>query len=195
MALRKPFDPEMTKRALRAAQLFEAIRKYPDAPPGAIIEAQASFAIATLFLPKDPKTVQWCRKTLAKVESAGYIYSDVLRNRFLEGWGIGASDWWLPNDEGCPPIIRSIKDFIKERTTAPKDRVSEDLREMRGIFSTLVITNSPPDDTSSNATEDTIAMSANTDEMLVYTGSSPEYEYNYDSRYSSADAYGSGHFS
>ena len=109
--------------------------------------------------------------------------------------GVGASDWWLPNDEGCPPIIRSIKDFIKERTTAPKDQVSEDLREMRGIFSTLVISNSPPDDSSSNATEDTTAMSANTDEMLVYTGSSPDYEYNYDPKYSSADAYGSGHFS
>lgn len=71
MALQKPPEPEVTTRAFQAAQLFEAIRKYPDAPPGAMIEAQACFAIATLFLPKDPKTVQWCRKTLASIESAG----------------------------------------------------------------------------------------------------------------------------
>lgn len=71
LALQKAPDPEMTQRALRSAQLFEAIRNYPEAPPGAIIEAQASFAISTIFLPKDPKTVTWCRKTLARIESAG----------------------------------------------------------------------------------------------------------------------------
>ncbi|KAL5412646.1 hypothetical protein PMIN03_004119 [Paraphaeosphaeria minitans] len=198
MALQKPFDPEIYKRALRSAQLFEAIRNYPEAPPGSIIEAQASFAIATLFLPKDPKTVTWCRKTLAKVESAGYIYSDVLRNRFLGGWGLPTSDWWLPNDEGCPPIIRSIKDFIQERTTAPKDEVSENLREMRGIFGTLTISDSPPDDNSSNTTEETVGLgpvSTNTDDMLYYTGSPPDYEYGYDPRFSGKDAQSSGQFS
>lgn len=76
-----------------------------------------------------------------------YIYSDVLRNRMLESMNASPSDWWLPNDEACPPIIRSIKDFIKERTTAPKDQVSDDLREMRGIFSSLTMSDSPPSDT------------------------------------------------
>jgi hypothetical protein len=65
----------------------------------------------------------------------------------LESMGEGPSDWWLPNDEACPPIIRSIKDFIKERTTAPKDQVSDDLREMRGIFNSLTISDSPSSDT------------------------------------------------
>ena len=60
----------------------------------------------------------------------------------LESMGLGPSDWWLPNDESCPPIIRSIKDFIKDRTQAPKDQVSDDLREMRGIFSSLTISDS-----------------------------------------------------
>jgi hypothetical protein len=64
----------------------------------------------------------------------------------LESMGAGPSDWWLPNDEACPPIIRSIKDFIKDRTTAPKDQVTEDLREMRGIFNSLTISDSPPSD-------------------------------------------------
>lgn len=64
----------------------------------------------------------------------------------LESMGAAPSDWWLPNDENCPPIIRSIKDFIKDRTQAPKDQVSEDLREMRGIFSSLTISDSPTSD-------------------------------------------------
>lgn len=73
MAMRKPFDPSMAQKAYRVAQVFEAVCAYPNGPPGAIIEAQASLAIATLFLPKDPKTVQWCRRTFAKIESAGYV--------------------------------------------------------------------------------------------------------------------------
>jgi hypothetical protein len=127
-----------------------------------------------------------------------YIYSDVLRNRFLGGWGLPPSDWWLPNDEGCPAIIRSIKDFIQERTTAPKDEVSENLREMRGIFGSLTISDSPPDDTCSNTTGDTTtqgSVSTNTDDMLYYTGSPPEYEYGYDAKVSGKEAHASGQFS
>jgi hypothetical protein len=146
MAFKKPFEPELTSLAYKAAQVFEAMCAYPKAPEGAIIEAQVGFAIATLFLPKDTKTMQWCRRTFAKVESVGYIYPDAMRNRMLEAWGLEPSDWWLPNDEGCPPIIRSIKDFIRERSTAPKDQVSEDLKEMRGIFSSLNISDSPGSD-------------------------------------------------
>ncbi|KAF2850531.1 hypothetical protein T440DRAFT_91013 [Plenodomus tracheiphilus IPT5] len=146
MALKQPLSPEVTKTAYQAIQVFEAMCAYPDAPPGTLLEAQVCFAIATLFLPRDAKTVSWCRRSFAKIEAAGYIYSDVLRNRMLESMGIGPSDWWLPNDEGCPPIIRSIKDFIKDRTQAPKDQVSDDLREMRGIFSSMTISDSPPSD-------------------------------------------------
>ncbi|KAH7382509.1 hypothetical protein DE146DRAFT_230062 [Phaeosphaeria sp. MPI-PUGE-AT-0046c] len=147
MALRKPFSPETTKEAYKAVQLYEAMCAYPEAPNGTMLEAQVSFAIAFLFLPKDQKTTQWCRRTFAKIEASGYIYSDVLRNRMLESMGEGPSDWWLPEDEGCPRIIRTIKDFIKERTTAPKDQVSDDLREMRGIFNSLTISDSPNSDT------------------------------------------------
>lgn len=146
IAFKQPFAPELTALAFKVAQMFEAMCAYPQALNGAIIEAQVSFAIATLFLPKDPKTMQWCRRTFAKVESRGYIYPDVMRNRMLEAWGLEPSDWWLPNDEGCPPIVRSIKDFIRERSTAPKDQVSEDLKEMRGIFSSLNISDSPGSD-------------------------------------------------
>ena len=71
MALRKPFDPDLVQKAYRACQIFVAVCEYPKAPPGSIIEAQASFAIASLFLPKDKATTQWCRRIFAKIESSG----------------------------------------------------------------------------------------------------------------------------
>ena len=71
MALRKPFSPEITAKAYKAVQIFEAMCAYPDAPTGMLLETQVSFAIAFLFLPKDPKTTQWCRRTFAKVEASG----------------------------------------------------------------------------------------------------------------------------
>jgi hypothetical protein len=114
-----------------------------------------------------------------------YIYSDVLRNRMLESMGIGPSDWWLPNDEGCPPIIRSIKDFIKERTTAPKDQVSDDLREMRGIFNSLTMSDSPSSDTT------TVISAGGTPSVM--SGGSPDWAsgYSSDRKPSIAESYGS----
>ncbi|KAF1830038.1 hypothetical protein BDW02DRAFT_121907 [Decorospora gaudefroyi] len=182
MALKQPLDPAVTKEAYKAVQFFEAVCAYPEAPPGALLEAQVSFAIATLFLPKDAKTVNWIRRTFAKIEASGYIYSDVLRNRMLESMGASPSDWWLPNDEGCPPIIRSIKDFIKERTQAPKDQVSDDLREMRGIFSSLTISDSPPSDTR------TVTSAGSTG---IETLGSPE-GYGSERKISNAEPYASG---
>jgi hypothetical protein len=71
MALRKPFGPEITKEAYKAVQLYEAMCAYPGSPKGMLIEAQVSFAIAFLFLPKDQKTTQWCRRTFAHIEASG----------------------------------------------------------------------------------------------------------------------------
>jgi len=79
MALRKPFDPACIEKAFRAAQAFEAIRTYPNAPPGAVIEAQATMAIASIFMPKDAKTTSWCRRQFVKIESAGYVERSGLR--------------------------------------------------------------------------------------------------------------------
>lgn len=191
MALKQPPSPEVTKTAYRAIQLFEAMCAYPDAPPGTLVEAQVCFAIATLFLPKDAKTVSWCRKTFAKIEAAGYIYSDVLRNRMLESMGIGPSDWWLPNDEGCPPIIRSIKDFIRDRSQAPKDQVSDDLREMRGIFSSMTISDSPPSDNMTVTSADGLG-NASVKENDMYGSPAWNSGHGTDGKRPEAEAYGSG---
>lgn len=45
--------------------------------------------------------------------------------------------WWLPNDEGYPPIIRSIRKFVEERTSPAVDLPGEDLRDMKAIFASL----------------------------------------------------------
>jgi hypothetical protein len=45
--------------------------------------------------------------------------------------------WWLPNDESYPPIIRSIRKFVQERTSEARDVPAEDLRDMKAIFASL----------------------------------------------------------
>jgi hypothetical protein len=45
--------------------------------------------------------------------------------------------WWLPNDEGYPPIIRSIRKFVEERTSPARSVDTEDLRDMKAIFASL----------------------------------------------------------
>jgi hypothetical protein len=46
-------------------------------------------------------------------------------------------EWWLPNGENYPPTIRSIRSFVEERTSTPRDEVTEDLRDMKVLFGSL----------------------------------------------------------
>lgn len=73
MVQRRPPPQEVVLQAYRTCQLFEAIELYPGAPPGAVIEARASFGIATLFLPKDERHITWFRHKFAKIETSGYV--------------------------------------------------------------------------------------------------------------------------
>ena len=112
--------------------------------------------------------------------------------------GIEQSDWWLPNDLGCPPIIRSIKNFITDRMMAPKDQASEDLREMKGLFNTLTISDSPSSDTtSSTPIEGVLGLGVvpnNLDETVIYTGGSPDFDWSYERKFSGAEPHGSGQY-
>lgn len=49
-------------------------------------------------------------------------------------WNEDVTHWWLPNDEGFPDIIRSIRDFVEYRAGVPTDAVGADVRNMSGIF-------------------------------------------------------------
>lgn len=43
--------------------------------------------------------------------------------------------WWLPSEASMPPIVRSIRSFVADRATSPpNDSPSSDLKEMKGIF-------------------------------------------------------------
>jgi hypothetical protein len=71
-----------------------------------------------------------------------YIYPPTFRSKMAELWQIPEiNHWWLPNDEGYPTIIRSIRSFIEERQAKvqPGDYVGEDLQSMKSIFSKLNI--------------------------------------------------------
>lgn len=49
-------------------------------------------------------------------------------------WGVDVRRWWLPDDEGFTQMLRQIRDFVEYRQSPPKDRESEEVREMSGIF-------------------------------------------------------------
>ncbi|KAH8592931.1 hypothetical protein B0O99DRAFT_689147 [Bisporella sp. PMI_857] len=129
---------ELALQAYASCQLFETIEFFSESPPGTILALQASLGIACLFLPRDQTHAMWGRRKLAAIESQGYIYpytfrtkmSDLFRDR-------SCMHWWLPNDEGYPPIIRSIRKFVEERTAPAVGVAGKDLRDMKAIFSSL----------------------------------------------------------
>ncbi|KAK4548240.1 hypothetical protein LTR36_010110 [Oleoguttula mirabilis] len=139
MAQRQPPPPELTEIALKKCKMFEAVEHSGQGPSGSVLGFQASLGIASLFLPKDKRHTDWCRKKFALIEQHGYIYPANLRERMTEVWKEDVTHWWLPNDEGYPPIIRAIRDFIEYRARMPKDESDTNVRDMSGIFRSLKI--------------------------------------------------------
>ncbi len=45
--------------------------------------------------------------------------------------------WWLPNDEGFSPILRSIRAFADERNATAVSAQTENLREIRHVFAKM----------------------------------------------------------
>ncbi len=155
---------DLVTTPLKIAYIFEAIERL-HRTPGSIVSAQGALAIASIYLPKDEQHTMWCRRKLAMIESMGfvlpnpsvpqqwlleyltfnlrYIYPSAFRKRMSDAWGVDVTRWWLPNDQGYPPIVRSIREFIDYRMTPAKDRHTEDLREIAGIFKSLKLDDSP----------------------------------------------------
>lgn len=53
-------------------------------------------------------------------------------------------DWWLPDNNACPPVVRSIQSFMEDRrpqTEGPPR--SEDQRNVSGVFSKMSIREVP----------------------------------------------------
>lgn len=47
--------------------------------------------------------------------------------------------WWLPNDEGFTPMLQSIRAFADERNATAVSTQSENLRQIRSVFSRMDI--------------------------------------------------------
>lgn len=128
---------DLSELALKQCKMFEAVECCDQGPPGAIIGCQASLGIASLFLPKTQKYIDWSRRKFALIEQKGYIYPAALRQRMSAEWGVDVNHWWLPNDEGYPPVVRSIRDFIEYRARVPADKMDAHVANMSGLFKGL----------------------------------------------------------
>ncbi|KAI9843212.1 MAG: hypothetical protein M1838_002725 [Thelocarpon superellum] len=145
--------------ARRVCQTIEAVQIWPGSPPGSIFSAQATLAIAALFLPKDERHTRWLRLKFASIESVGYIYPPPFRSKMAKLWNLPEVEkWWLPSDEGYPRIVRSIRSFVEERATQtqPGDSPTSDLKNMKGIFKAMKLN----DDTTSSSSKPDSSSSA-----------------------------------
>ncbi|KAH8659151.1 hypothetical protein BGZ60DRAFT_531065 [Tricladium varicosporioides] len=150
---------KLTQTAYECCQLFEALELWPGSPPGTLLACQASLGISCLFLPRDERHTMWARRKLAAIECNGYIYPYTFRTKMADLFrDRSCMHWWLPDNESYPPIIRSIRKFVEERTAPAKDVPTEDLRDMKAIFSSLKLEDddatgpSPPRDKGKRAT-------------------------------------------
>lgn len=64
---------ELMELALKKCKILEAVQYSGQGPPGAVLGCQASLGIAALFLPKDDKHTNWCRRKFALMEQNGYV--------------------------------------------------------------------------------------------------------------------------
>ena len=89
---------------------------------------------------------------MTNLYSSSYTFPPTHRAKMAEIWNIPElRHSWLPNDEGCSPIIRSIRTFVEERTIKPSNQANEDVRNMRGIFSKMSIFDESPKESPSTS--------------------------------------------
>ncbi|KAI0899687.1 hypothetical protein F4806DRAFT_492681 [Annulohypoxylon nitens] len=139
-ALQQKPSEELSTLAHNICEIFEGVQLYPSAPNGALIPIQACLAIAALFLPRENRYHMWLRRKYALLESLGYVFPLTIRSRMAEIFrDPSCKEWWLPNDEGLSPVLRSIRAFADERNANPVSQQTESLREMSSIFAKMRI--------------------------------------------------------
>lgn len=70
-AQRHQSPEELVGIAFKKCKMIEALQYCDQGPPGVILGCQASLGIASLFLPKDQKHIDWCRRKFALIEQLG----------------------------------------------------------------------------------------------------------------------------
>ncbi|KAL8935717.1 MAG: hypothetical protein Q9211_004549 [Gyalolechia sp. 1 TL-2023] len=141
LVMKQPVPAGLVDSALEVCRLFETVEYWPGSVPGSVLSAQAGLGIAALFLPKDARHTVWIRRKFAVIESQGYSYPPTLRDIMATLWDDpDIHRWWLPNEEGIPPIIRSVRAFTEERSSKTGGHpISEDIRNMKGLLEKLNI--------------------------------------------------------
>jgi hypothetical protein len=59
------------EHAAAICQIFETVERWPSTPKGSLISIHACIAIATLFVPREPRHHNWIRRKFALLESMG----------------------------------------------------------------------------------------------------------------------------
>ena len=81
------------------------------------------------------------RLTLTTAQSGGshrYISPITMRRRMAELFrDKSCIRWWLPDDEGFSPIIQNIRAFADERNATAVSAQSENVRQIRNVFSKM----------------------------------------------------------
>ncbi|KAI0183229.1 hypothetical protein EV127DRAFT_31698 [Xylaria flabelliformis] len=154
-ALQQEPSNELRQLALSACEMYEMVRLWPKTPTGATMAVQACLAIACLFIPRNQKYHMWMRRRYASLEATGYVFPLTMRTRMAELFrDPSCNNWWLPNDEGLSPIIRSLRAFADARNGNAETPQKEDIREISAIFSNMRIDSedspSPRDRVSTN---------------------------------------------
>ena len=73
-----------------------------------------------------------------------YIFPPTFRSGLIAHWDIpDLATWWLPHEQNLPPIIKAIRAFTGERTQKPRDHAGEEIRSMKGLFSSMSLNESP----------------------------------------------------
>jgi len=65
------------------------------------------------------------------------VFPASIRAKLEALWNVDLSTWWLPGNEGAPPVMLAIREFTAERIKNYNDDKSDNIRELRGIFNTL----------------------------------------------------------
>lgn len=139
LAKGQPPSADLAEVAMKKCKMFEAIQYGGDGGLTAILGCQASLGIVCLFLPREQKYTRWCQNKLACIEQLGYVYPTAFRKRMSDHWNEDVTHWWLPDDEGFPSTIRTLREFVQYRNTQPKDALTTGISNMSGIFRSLNI--------------------------------------------------------
>ncbi|KAJ5637009.1 hypothetical protein N7490_006888 [Penicillium lividum] len=135
LALRQPLLPELTSLAWEQAQIMETIDRWPDKGNGACIGFKNSIGLTSMFLPRDDKNQMWCRHRIARMEQTGYIIQPKFREVLVALWQLPElMEWWLPNNEGYPDLIREVRAMTDDRLKQPRDDFRSDVRDMKSMF-------------------------------------------------------------